>query len=100
MRSARNTADLASFWRGIGVHHCEVRETGCRQRSALFLSCTEASEVIVLQSQHHSLKPAWSSTQRFLENGLQRPFLLTGQNCQAHFLDLSIILFRSAEGVT
>ena len=117
MRSMHAKCNVLLCHSGEGLG--SIRERCARQgvgHEGLFPFLLLNSEMIVLQSQHHSLKPAWSSTQRFLENGLQRllirvdryvmlsiwvmmPFLHTGHNRQALFLNLSIVIFCSTKGV-
>lgn len=66
MRSTRNTACscviLEQDW---GPSLRGARDSVGHEELFSFLLMN--SEVIVVQSQHHSLKPEWSSTQRFLK---------------------------------
>ena len=71
VRSTRNESFSCVILMGCRIHHWEPRETVSASKSS-FPSLVLNGKGIVLQFQHHSQKPAWSSTQRILENGLPR----------------------------
>ena len=102
---------LASFW----VHHWELRETECRPRRALSLSCTEQlsdSSAISTSLSEACMelcsKVSWKwSPKADDQSGLLCPAFHIGNDAISPYrarlpstlLDLSITFFCSAEGV-